>query len=568
MKKKYVLIPVAVLTLLAAVYIYLELTGNISPVLQRAGEIVINKIEPGGLDEYSIAEYTLPGDKVVDVLHYEIKLALFPADEKIYGDVTLTVKSFDNQSDTMKLNFYDNMKISSATASGRKLNYSADESTLLLSGLKGISDTFKINIKYSGTPKELGFGSFVFGEKNDRPLIYTINEPVFASTWIPCVDKPDDKALLDIYITNDSSEVSLSNGKLIGVSVKGKRKTYHWKTFYPISTYLISVYSGPYKTKEEKYVTIKKDTLDLFYYATPEKFNDAVRDFSGHPDYLRVFEQLWGEYPFVKEKYGVAEFLWKYGAMENQTITGVGSDYISGMKLFADMFIHELAHHWWGNSVSPKTWKDIWLNEGFATYSEALYYEKASGFSALQSTMLAKVSNISNGTLYNPKIDPFSRTIYNKGAWTLHMLRKEVGDSLFFRSLREYYNVYKYSNASTDDFKNICEKVSGRKLGTFFDQWVYKGRGIPELQYDWKAEKSEDGFVLNITIDQLQNDLKAYSLPMDIKITLQGGESSVNTYYINSRSQKISLKLKSKPENIEMDPDGWLLCKILRKKEG
>ena len=138
--------------------------------------------------------------------------------------------------------------------------------------------------------------------------------------------------------------------------------------------------------------------------------------------------------------------------MENQTITGIGSQFITGKKFFADMMIHELSHHWWGDAVTVKSWKDIWLNEGFATYSEALYWEKKSGFNALKSTLSSKFSSFGSGTLYNPIGNLFSRMIYDKGAWVLHMLRKEIGDENFFTLLiiffsKKYYrdkNVYRF----------------------------------------------------------------------------------------------------------------------------
>ena len=141
---------------------------------------------------------------------------------------------------------------------------------------------------------------------------------------------------------------------------------------------------------------------------------------------------------------------------------------------FRDTYVHELSHHWWGNSVGPKTWNDIWLNEGFATYSEALYAEAKHGKDALKSKMQSKFSDNFRGTLYAPN-NLFGETVYDKGAWVLHMLRFEIGDSSFFKSLHKYYDLYKYSNASVEDFKAVCENVSGMSLDKFFDQWVYTG---------------------------------------------------------------------------------------------
>ena len=181
-------------------------------------------------------------------------------------------------------------------------------------------------------------------------------------------------------ITNDTSMISVSNGILIGEEINDSRKTYHWKTLYPISTYLIALYSSDYSTFGDQYISQDgKDTMLINYYVLPDKLEKAKIDFSEHVEILNFFANTFGEYPFIEEKYGVAEFLWSSGAMENQTSTGVASSLIGGKKLFLDFYVHELAHHWWGHAISPKSWKDIWLNEGFSSYSEALYFEHKGG---------------------------------------------------------------------------------------------------------------------------------------------------------------------------------------------
>jgi aminopeptidase N len=424
-------------------------------------------------------------------------------------------------------------------------------------------DTADIKIVYEGTPKNLGFGSFNFERIENHNQVYTLNEPVYASTWIPCVDLPDDKALADIFITNDSSYVSVSNGKLIDVNTNGKRKTYHWKTIYPISTYLMALYSANYTSVSQKYLSVSGDTMNISYYALPKNIENAKRDFSDHPKYIKTFEELFGAYPFVKEKYSVAEFWWQSGAMENQTITGIGSNYISGRKFFSDMLIHELAHHWWGNAVGPKTWKDIWLNEGFATYSEALYWEKQSDIRALQSTLRSKFGMFPKGTLYNPGDAIFGSLVYNKGAWVLHMLRKEVGDEKFFKILRTYFKKYEYGNASTNDFKIVCEDIAKKNLKIFFDQWVFKGEGIIELDGTWSVKKIGENFITTIKIKQLQNGYDIYKFPLDIKLVSAKEEGSeTSTVRIEGREVILNLESKNKTIDIILDPDGWLLAKI------
>lgn len=512
-----------------------------------------------------IAKYNVKTQHSLDVLHYSISIELLPEQKKIKGDVTLKINIINPDEEKITLNFYDNLKINSVFIDQRSVKYDRSDTHISIYPDIKLADTVFVRIIYEGEPKSLGFGSFNFDEINGKQLIYTLNEPVFASTWFPCIDLPDDKAFADIYIKNDSSFVSLSNGKLVDIQTKGDKKIYHWKTYYPISTYLIALYSGYYKTFSQKYISLNRDTVNLFCYALPEKYDDAVRDFKGHEKYLKAFEEIFGFYPFTKEKYSIAQFNWTYGAMEHQTITGIGTNYISGKKLFQDMLIHELAHQWWGNAVGPKTWKDIWLNEGFSTYSEALYWEKQSGNDALKTTLSSKFGKFTKGTLYNPEKNLFSNLVYDKGAWVLHMLRREIGDSNFFNTIRNYYERYKYKNASTIDFQKIAEEFSKRSLDDFFNQWVFKGVGIIEAEINYKTEKTESSFITEIVLKQLQNGYDIYKFPLDIKI-IYDNESETKTFYVTKREETISINTKKKPIEIIVDPDKWLLANFETSK--
>lgn len=569
MKKNTLLISLIIglsAILISLVFIYPIIKSTIDKFSVPV-QMILSDAEIGNVDEEFIKEYNPLSQKEIDVLHYKIMIDLYPDKKYINGDVTITLLLRNNDANTIDLNFYDNLKINQLYLNGKPAEKECAETILSVKSESILNDTVRIRVVYTGTPKSLGFGSFNFDEMEGKPFVYTLNEPVFASTWFPCIDSPDDKALVDIFITNDSSSVSLSNGILNSVSTDKERRTYHWKTVYPISTYLISIYSGNYKSYKDGYISVSGDTLDLFYYSSPQKFEDAFKDFQPHKRYLEVLESIFGPYPFIKEKYAVAEFTWAYGAMENQTITGIGSRFISGRRLFQDMLIHELAHHWWGNSVGPKTWNDIWLNEGFATYSEALYWEKFADFSALQSTMNSKFGNFSKGTLYNPGSNLFSRLVYDKGAWVLHMLRKETGDSLFFKILNKYYKTFKYGNASTEDFKNICQNVSGKNLNFFFDQWIYKGEGIIKIEFGWKSENLKDSIKTDLEIKQLQNGYDIYKFPLDIKIFFENGSKpETKTFYISSKEEILEIITKQKPLTIELDPDRWLLAEFKKKQ--
>jgi aminopeptidase N len=358
----------------------------------------------------------------VDILHYNFKIQLNSEEKSINCESEITALSINPDLNEIELNLYDNLEVTNVLMDGRKVEFFRRKNRIFIKSYKNLTDTFKIFIKYNGKPQRAGFDGFVFGEVNGTTLIYNISEPTYAATWFVCDDDPADKALLDIEITNDSQFVSVSNGKLESIKNYDGQKIYHYKTIYPISTYLIAVYSAPYLNYHDDYAGLDgKDSMKIEYYVLPEHLKKSKVDFAKHTEMIKVFSELFGEYPFIKEKYGVAEFLWNFGAMENQTNTGIGYNFLSGNDFFKDTYVHELAHHWWGNSVSPKSWDDIWLNEGFATYCEALYAEAKYGKSALISKMMSKFSKHFSGTLYAPK-NLFGSTVYDKGAWILHML--------------------------------------------------------------------------------------------------------------------------------------------------
>ncbi len=512
--------------------------------------------------------YITENQNKIDVIHYAINVALHPEDKIIDGDVTVTGVLLDKSIKQIDLNLYNNLEIEKVLFNNNIVNYKEKDKHLSIIPEKEIPDTFNIRVIYRGTPKRDGLGSFSFGEINGESLIYSLNEPNYASTWFPCNDQPSDKALMDIWISNDSSKTSISNGKLMDIQIVGGKKIYHWKTFYPISTYLICLYSSGYVQFDDKYVSQDKaDTMAIEYFVLPDHLKNAKIDFADHPKMIDFFAKTFGEYPFIKEKYGVAEFLWQLGAMENQTITGIGTNFVSGRKFFNDVYVHELSHHWFGDAVSPATWKDIWLNEGFATYCEALYSEHIAGKRALQSTMLSKFDESFEGKVYDPGKDIFNSTVYDKGAWILHMLRWEVGDSTFFNILRNYFNTYKYKTASTEDFKNICEKISGKNLNQFFNQWVYNGTGKIEAEYKWNEEKKDNNFILNFEVKQKQNGYDAYYFPLKIKVSTASGEKENKTFYVDSRQKNAQFIFKNKPLNVEVDPENWLLAAFKNENE-
>ncbi len=512
--------------------------------------------------------YVLPAQYNIDVLHYLIKISLHPEIKEIVGDVTITAKILHSE-DSVYLNFYDNLEIDSLFVNNTPSVYNRFERNISIPYDRALmkTDTSDIRIKYHGSPKNVGFSSFVFGEVNDNLMVSTLSEPYFASTWFPCNDRPDDKALMDMYITADSVYTSVSNGKLIDSITQDSTRTFHYKTYYPIAPYLICLYSSKYSHFSENYVSAAKDTMQIDYYAIPKHLENAKKDFIGHAKMIGVFAKLFGEYPFIKEKYGVAEFLWQGGAMEHQTITGIGTSFVKGKNRYEEIYVHELSHHWFGDCVSPKSWKDIWLNEGFATYCEAIYLEQVYGIEQFEAKMQTLKLPVFSGTVYDPKYNLFSPTIYYKGAWIMHMLRFEVGDSAFFSILRQYFNTYKYGNASTQDFIAIAEDISKRDLHQFFDQWLYKESNIITASYSWKVTEAGDqdsSYTVQLKMRQTQTDYPCFHFPVNVDLFF-------NTYspietkriYVDKPEQTFTFTFKQKPQSVLINPHLQILGEFI-----
>src|ERR1035438_729831 len=231
----------------------------------------------------------------IDIMHYDLSFDLYPDSSFLKGDAVITCLRLDKVLSEIDLNFYDNLKITGLTVNGLKTEYSNTDNLLRIK-YEGIADTLKVEVIYEGTPKHVGLSGFVFGEINKTNVVYNLSEPDFASSWFPCKDVPTDKALLDIRITNDTSMISVSNGVLKDIKIEDGRKTYHWKTLYPIATYLVCLYSADYVTFSDQYISQdRQDTLPIQYYVFANQLEKARIDFEDSR--IESFKKLPARFP-------------------------------------------------------------------------------------------------------------------------------------------------------------------------------------------------------------------------------------------------------------------------------
>jgi aminopeptidase N len=508
-----------------------------------------------------------------DVLHYDLSLSVNPASEWISGTVTVEFEALE-AIDRVILDLVDTLTVSAVRVGGTPaaFDHTDDLLTVTLSPPLDQGSLAQVAIDYHGYPSspntELNLPAFSFDTHgNDEVLLFTFSAPTFARAWWPCKDVLYDKATARLAVSVPDTLVVASNGILEDVTDLGNgTKRYVWYESYPIVTYLVSLAISNYEIFHDYYHYAPGDSMDVINFVFPEDLEDAMVDFAPTVQMIEYFADTFGPYPFVTEKYGMAEINF-YGAMENQTCTSYGGYLIRGNNSRDWVVAHELSHQWWGDMITPSDWRDIWLNEGFATYCEALWFEHVGGRQAYFDYMQSRrLSWPFLGTVYDPS-DLYGITVYWKGSWVLHMLRWVMGDEAFFDALRSYAADvrFAYRNANTEEFRAVCESFHGASLERFFDQWIHSD-GQPEYIYDWKSRAMGGSHVVDVTIDQIQ-PRRVYEMPLEVRFTLAVGDSSV-VVWNNASTQSYSFNMPTTVLGVSLDPDGWVLADKTESRVG
>ena len=499
----------------------------------------------------------------IDIKFYELNLDIDFNSSRIRGSVTVNGVIGNIYPDFIELDLYDNMTVDSILQNNIPILY-LHENDMLKIPISDITlsdeNLFSLTIFYQGTPDHCGAGGFKFDEHQNIGHVWTLSEAYCARSWWPCKDDPSDKAdsvNIIISVPLEPAYIVASNGLLSSTTINNNKKTYFWKERYPITTYLVSLAIYPYTKWVDQYVSpISSDTMLIEHYVFPDRYEASYPNYSLTKDMLSFFSELFGEYPFISEKYGHADFTWG-GGMEHQTLSSMGS-------FSQNLMVHELGHSWWGNLITCKTFNDIWLNEGFARYCQALWAEHMYGREAYFDFM-NNHAYYGAGTIYveNPSSNSqiFSAGLsYNKASWVLHMLRHKVGENMFFDILKSYASndSLSYNAASTSDFQKVCEDISGLDFEQFFQQWIY-GEKYPKYELSWWHEGNG---IYNVKIDQIQsNDI--FSMPIDLKFSGSAGPMLVDTTIVienNNSSQLYEFSgFNFLLENVMLDPENWIL---------
>ncbi|UCE05147.1 MAG: T9SS type A sorting domain-containing protein [bacterium] len=503
-----------------------------------------------------------------DANYYRLDLQIKPAEQIVSGTVTVKVTALVNETNQVVLDLFDNMAVSTISGQAKSFTQANDQLTVQLDKNYNNGDQAEVSITYSGTPTtRTSFEAFRFIRRGNSYHVCTDNQPYYARTWFPCKDTPGDKPdSVDMIITVPQDLFVVTNGVLQEIVDNGDgTKTYYWHEKYPIATYLISLAIATYAYFSDEYVTTSGDTMPLDYYVFPEHLNSAQKDFEVTLEAMNYFVPYFGEYPFLDEKYGMAEYLGMYGGMENQTITSLVSYAITGDQSFQFLIAHELSHQWWGDMVTPAHFDHIWINEGFATYSEALYAAEKYGEDIYHLYMSYVMSSALTqpGALFRyGSNNILEGIVYDKGGSVIHMLRRVMGDSAFFAVFPKYGAAFAYGNATTENFQQFCENEYGASLEWFFHQWVYEP-GHPKYKYGWTStDLGSSNYQVNGYVDQTQTVVPLFKMPLDITLVTAAAETTTQTIFVDEQGELFEFFSTSQPQQVILDKDNWILKEI------
>jgi aminopeptidase N len=467
-----------------------------------------------------------------DITYHKLEFTVNPAVYFISGKVTTTYTALANMS-TITFDFANELTASSVKRAGVPLTFvetATNELVITLPATQSIGTSDTIEITYSGVPPVNGFNAFTTSTHGlNVPVLFTLSEPFGARDWWPCKQDLNDKInSIDVYVTAPLQYVSVSNGiEPEAPVINGTQKTTHFKHNYPIPAYLIAIAVTNYTVVSNQTAGTAPNQFPIIDYVYPESLTTSVQtQLLQTPLLINFFESVFEKYPFHTEKYGHAQFGWG-GGMEHTTV--------SFMQNFSRSLIaHELAHQWFGDKITCGTWKDIWLNEGFATYLAAMVIENFDGAASFideKDLMIFKITTSTSGAVYltddeatNVNRIFSSRLSYNKGAMVLNMLRFKMGDALFFQGLKNYLAdvnlAFKY--AVTANLQAHLEAVYGSSLNEFFLDWVYR-QGYPS--YAISVQNLSGGQVkLIVNQTQSHSSVTFFEMPVPVRVMGAGGQ--------------------------------------------
>ena len=501
----------------------------------------------------------------IDIQHYKLAIIVNDTTNSIEATMDISLKFKKNASefqlDLVKKDSISGkgMVIDSIYQNNVKVAFTHTNNKIIIQPkypFPGIKYTY--TIKYHGIPKDgLVISENLYGDRT----FFGDNWPNRAQNWFPCVDHPSDKATAEYLVEAPNYYQVIANGYQIEeTNLVNNNKLYHWKTSVPLPTKVMVIGIARFAVKNIG----ETHHIPVSTWVYPQTKEDGFYDFSTAKDILNFFIENVGEYPY--QKLANVQSKTRFGGMENAGNIFYFEKSVTGKREHEDLIAHEIAHQWFGNSASEIDWSHIWLSEGFATYLTDLYILKNSGSEAFLKRIKEERTTILN--FYQKKQTPVVDTentnlmsllnanSYQKGAWTLHMLRKKLGDEIFWKGIRAYYDKFKFSNASTNNFKNVMAEISDKNLDIFFTQWLKKS-GHPTLKTNWIYHDNK----VRIIIEQTQETI--FQFPLDIELIYNDGSSEIKTIQVTDKSTPYTIETSGEISTINFDPNTWLLFELI-----
>ena len=510
-----------------------------------------------------------------DVQHMDIYLEPNLEDGLVDGVVEMTAESEEEGLTELDV-FFESGTINSIEVNESNVEFSrsGDVVTVTLATAFALEEEFTLSIDYSADfyPTSDYDGGMQYSVLSD--VLYTFGEPYGTRRWMPCYDLPFDKVTSTVTTVLDSDYDVVSNGVLTSVEDLGEGLSRTvWTNSDPISTYLISICAASYTRVSADPAGVNDTEINFWVY--PDQEEEMTYDFGRTGEIIELYESLFGPYPFNRYDQVVAPIFGGWGGMEHQTCTTFGSRLVGdGQRTYETVIAHELGHQWWGDWVGPVDFGNMWLNEGFATYTEILWAEYQSTTLMLSTITDMRASYMREDErarfpIYDPPYDPengvdylFSATTYEKGALILHMLRWVMGDEVFFAGMQLYGQHHAFGSANTQEFQADMEESSGLDLSSFFNEWIY-GQGFPEYRIsDFEVFEDEElGNSARFTISQTQHDAPYFSTSLPFMLRAGEQDTLVSIPMEAVLSQEVEVNhLDFLPSGFTFDPYTTILC--------
>ncbi|MDP8245098.1 MAG: M1 family aminopeptidase [Candidatus Hinthialibacter antarcticus] len=516
-------------------------------------------------------------DRTVDFERMILDVTIEMDDKAVKGNVVYFFRPIHDEVTAMRFDAVD-MEIQSVSFDGLEFDWQYLDNQIYIEFPKALpmGRQLSISIGYRAWPQEGMYFSAPDSIPPKHPdQLYTLNEPFGAAMWFPNFDYPNDRIQTELIATVPKKFVTLSNGLLVGSKEQGGWRTDHWKQETPHTTYLVSLVVGDFDiVRDEDWRGIPVE-----YYVEAGRADDAIPSLSKTPAMLEFFSN-WLDFPYPYEKY--AQSMVRYfnaGGMEHTTATTMFEwltiDEEARLDVeYDDLISHEMIHQWFGDWLTCEKWDHLWLNESFATYLECLWRRHESG----QDYYLVKILDDMNGYIGasrsyqraivtnkypNPR-EMFDAHSYPKGGFVLSMLHRQLGEELFRKTLKTYLETGP-GLVDTDDLMEAVEKVTGRPMDRFFEQWVYSpGHPKVKVTHEWMPERKQVKVRVQQT-QEMEEGRLAFTFPLDVEIVTDDG-SFVKTVEITKKDESVFVDCDKAPQSVVIDPQLMVLMELEHKK--